>query len=311
MATIFQNISAVTQCITSTCSRITNTTRAVWIQIFNGTLNQLKELCYEMHEIDLLLIRTNVLFSMCCQITFVTMLDALFTEKKISGVLNLLICSMLGLLLTRGRNMINSTSERQSNITEGWLPRYGKLTMELFRMVMLVIFINDERRMFHFNFVHTFLSVSYYMCTSYLFKEIFIDFAAYFKLSSLEAMEHLYVPIVLKSYALLLSITLSIVASFRKYVHFSLFASYFLIHLPLKDIYCNYVKRLIIQTRIYDSFKMATEEDIQQRDDVCPICLSAIEEAKVTSCNHFFHPVCLKNCLKTSLKCPLCKHQFF
>lgn len=311
MATLFQNVSAVIQCITTTCSRITNTTRAVWAQIFYGTLNQLKELCYEMHEIDLLLIRTNVLYSMCCQITFVTLLDALFTDKKISGVLNLLLCSMIGLLLTRVRNMINSTYERQSNVTEEWLPRYGKLAMELFRVAMLVTFINDEKRLFHFNLVHTFLSVSYYMCTSYLFKDIFIDFAAYFKLPSLEAMEHLYVPIMLKSYSLLLSIALSIVALFGKNVNFSLFASYFLIHLPLKDLYCNYIKRLIIQKRIYDSFPMATEEDIQQRDDVCPICLSTIEEAKVTSCNHFFHPACLKNCLKTSLKCPLCKHQFF
>ena len=61
----------------------------------------------------------------------------------------------------------------------------------------------------------------------------------------------------------------------------------------------NAVKRL-------NSLQWATEEQLQNLNDVCCICYEALDRAKVTRCNHYFHSLCLRKWLYVQDKCPMC-----
>lgn len=51
----------------------------------------------------------------------------------------------------------------------------------------------------------------------------------------------------------------------------------------------------------------ATEQQLQDYNDVCSICFSDMASACVTSCNHLFHAPCLRKWLYVQDKCPLCQ----
>ncbi|KFM79084.1 Protein TRC8-like protein, partial [Stegodyphus mimosarum] len=50
----------------------------------------------------------------------------------------------------------------------------------------------------------------------------------------------------------------------------------------------------------------ATKEQLKNKKDVCPICFQELITAKVTTCNHFFHKICLRKWLNEQNTCPLC-----
>lgn len=50
----------------------------------------------------------------------------------------------------------------------------------------------------------------------------------------------------------------------------------------------------------------ATAEELQDHNDVCAICYQDMTSAKVTTCRHFFHGVCLRKWLYVQDTCPLC-----
>lgn len=50
----------------------------------------------------------------------------------------------------------------------------------------------------------------------------------------------------------------------------------------------------------------ATEDQIHNYNDVCPICYQPLLTAKITPCGHFFHATCLKKWLYVKDTCPMC-----
>jgi hypothetical protein len=51
----------------------------------------------------------------------------------------------------------------------------------------------------------------------------------------------------------------------------------------------------------------ASKEQIEDKNDVCSICLHDMKSAKITPCNHLYHEMCLRKWLSTKTDCPLCK----
>ena len=51
----------------------------------------------------------------------------------------------------------------------------------------------------------------------------------------------------------------------------------------------------------------ASKEQIEDKNDVCSICLHDMKSAKITPCNHLYHEMCLRRWLSTKTDCPLCK----
>jgi len=62
------------------------------------------------------------------------------------------------------------------------------------------------------------------------------------------------------------------------------------------------------------SLPHATREEIEEKEDVCPICRSNFcletNEAKKMSCGHIFHENCLRKWFYIQDKCPICYTQF-
>jgi hypothetical protein len=54
------------------------------------------------------------------------------------------------------------------------------------------------------------------------------------------------------------------------------------------------------------SLPTATEQQLQDYNDVCPICYQPLSSAKITPCGHFFHATCLKKWLYVKDTCPMC-----
>lgn len=50
----------------------------------------------------------------------------------------------------------------------------------------------------------------------------------------------------------------------------------------------------------------ATPQQLSEYGDLCSICYSEMDAARVTKCNHLFHSACLKKWLYIQDKCPMC-----
>ena len=58
-----------------------------------------------------------------------------------------------------------------------------------------------------------------------------------------------------------------------------------------------------------NTLKEATREQLDNLDDICPICFQDFQElstARITRCNHYFHELCLRKWLYVQDVCPLC-----
>ncbi|XP_014205918.1 E3 ubiquitin-protein ligase HRD1 [Copidosoma floridanum] len=158
--------------------------------------------------------------------------------------------------------------------------------------------------------VYVFLTLSYYMATEKVFASMFPSALSHLELDTLESLEHLYGPLVLRLFTVSLSglfvLLLLPVAPWR-----FLFASFYLnVVLRGKELARTQWPALIKERRVLSRYRRATRAEIREFDDVCAVCLSAMSRARVTPCHHLFHDTCLRQCLKNTDVCPLCKRPF-
>ena len=81
--------------------------------------------------------------------------------------------------------------------------------------------------------------------------------------------------------------------------------AYFNVYKRAQEGWNNFLLRRSAVKRL-NSLQWATEEQLQQLNDVCCICYEELDSAKVTKCNHFFHSLCLRKWLYVQDKCPMC-----
>lgn len=81
--------------------------------------------------------------------------------------------------------------------------------------------------------------------------------------------------------------------------------AYFNVYKRAQDGWNNFLLRCSAVKRL-NSLEWATEEQLEQLNDVCCICYEELDSAKVTKCNHYFHSVCLRKWLYVQDKCPMC-----
>lgn len=174
----------------------------------------------------------------------------------------------------------------------------------------MAVCLREQGMKYEQDATYALLTLSYYICTEKLFLETFPQMVACLNLDFMDSLEHFYVPIVMNLYVLILGAIFNVFLSTTVYVVFAAASSYFLIYLRLKDLYSNYIKKLNLEKKTFASFKHATEKELREWNDICAVCLNSMSRARITPCNHFFHPNCLKQCLQVSFKCPLCKQSF-
>lgn len=185
-----------------------------------------------------------------------------------------------------------------------------KIFLEWTKAVVLIVCLREQGMQFQPKFYYSIFTFTYYLCTEKIFLEIFPSLVEFMNFSCLENLEHIYVPLILNSFTILAGIGVGFYNLFLNYTTLAAFSMYFIIYLRMKDLYFNQWRPLAAERSVYKSFKVATAQDIQNWSDICAVCLSSMSRARITPCNHLFHPYCLKQCLRTSFTCPLCKQHF-
>lgn len=156
---------------------------------------------------------------------------------------------------------------------------------------------------------YTIITWIYYMATEKVFVEMFPTALGFLQLEALENIENLYAPVILRCFTISLSALFIILLIPSASWRLLFVACYLNIHLRTKELARNSGAVLKREREILNRYRKATNEEIERFDDVCPVCLSAMTKARVTPCHHLFHADCLRQCLKTSDTCPMCKRE--
>lgn len=82
--------------------------------------------------------------------------------------------------------------------------------------------------------------------------------------------------------------------------------AYFNIWTQAKEGWEVFMKRRLAVTKI-SQLPIATNSELDEYADVCAICYSKLNSARVTKCHHMFHGVCLRKWLYIQDQCPLCQ----
>lgn len=185
-----------------------------------------------------------------------------------------------------------------------------KIILEWAKAVIAIICLKEQGLKPHPHLIYTIITWSYYMSTEPLYAHTFPKLLKLFHFEILDGLEELYAPVILETIAILTSISLVPVVFFHNRV-FALVCLYQTVILRFKHAHFTYWLNLQNERHFLDCCRVATAREIASWNDICAVCLNDMKKARITSCGHFFHGECLRNCLRTSNQCPLCKTELF
>ena len=157
--------------------------------------------------------------------------------------------------------------------------------------------------------LYTIITWLYYSATEKVFVDMFPGILVFLQLEALENIENLYAPVILRTFTIIMSSLFTLILLPTAPWRFLLVATYLNVFLRSKELIRNAGAVLQKERQILNRYRKATSEEIERFDDVCAVCLFAMTKARVTPCHHLFHADCLRQCLKTSDKCPMCKRE--
>ncbi|CAG9764831.1 unnamed protein product [Ceutorhynchus assimilis] len=246
-------------------------------------------------------------------------------EKKVTGLYSLMFYNVIAYCVSYIKELIEKEDWSVTiNMTEHSNIKHlamsaTKIVLEWTKAVtfiitvtfMLLVFgLEQGLQNYHPTALYTFVTWTYYMCTEKVFVEMFLPLLLLLKFKSLEALEQFYAPVILRCYTISVAIILVVFLGFYGHIQFTLVASYLTVYLKIKDTAMTCLKSLKTEQAILGKFRYATEEEIENCDDVCAVCLSPMLRARVTPCQHMFHAYCLRQCLNNSDMCPICKREY-
>ncbi|XP_012285329.1 ERAD-associated E3 ubiquitin-protein ligase HRD1B [Orussus abietinus] len=156
---------------------------------------------------------------------------------------------------------------------------------------------------------YTTITWLYYAATEKVFVDMFPAILNFMQLEVLENLESLYAPVILRCFTIASSALFSLILLPTAPWKFLVIAIYLNVFLRGKDLVRDSGAALKKEREILSRYRKATGEEIEKFDDVCAVCLYAMTKARVTPCHHLFHADCLRQCLKTSDMCPMCKRE--
>lgn len=232
-------------------------------------------------------------------------------ERIITGLSTLLFYSVIGYFFSRLKDVYNNNYGRPTtNSMRNYLKWLCRIILEWLKALIIVICLREQGLSMKPKLYYNTITFIYYIATEKVFLDTLPNVIAYFNFDYFESLEHLYIPIILYLYTIISGTGITLYLLTTSHSRYALFSSYFIIYIRTKDLIYNYIKTLNLEKETYASFRQATDRDLKNWDDICAVCLNNMSRARITPCNHLFHPQCLKQCLKTSFQCPLCKHDF-
>jgi hypothetical protein len=254
---------------------------------------------------------SQMMFFVLCSLVFNEKVESdRFEEYLLMALKTLLFYSVFTYFTTKTKDILSSN---RILIFHNWNLMEGicRIVIEWAKAIIVVICLREQGIDFRPSVPYAVSTFSYYLCTEKIFTDIFRKAFQYCAFAIFDDLEHLYVPLLLNIYTVTLSITIELYFFLTtKFVNFAFVCSYFLIYIRIKDSYYNYWKILELEKQTFDNFRNASQKQLDEYDDICAVCLNKMSKAKITPCNHYFHPNCLKECLKNSFLCPLCKLNF-
>lgn len=266
-----------------------------------------------------------VFFLACDRVLLCDMNTTICPQKKITGLYTLMFYNVIAYCVSYIKELIEKEDwsvtvnmTQHSNIKHLAMSA-TKIVLEWTKAVtfiitvtfMLLVFgLEQGLKHYHPTALYTIITWTYYMSTEKVFVEMFPHLLTTLKLKYLEALEALYAPVILKAYTVSLAFILVTVLIFHGLIRFTSVAFYLTVFLKAKDMFKNGLQDLQREKSVLNQFRNATPEEIKNCDDVCAVCLSPMERAKVTPCQHMFHAICLRYCLSNSEVCPICKREY-
>ncbi|CAH1169666.1 unnamed protein product [Phaedon cochleariae] len=289
-----------------------------------GPLDRCEKMFMKMSNISNLTTQL-VFFMICDRVLLCSFGGTNCPQKKITGLYSLMFYNVIAYCTSYIKELIEKEDwsitvrmTKHSNIKHVAMSA-TKIVLEWTKAVTFIITVTFmllvfglEQGLQHYQptALYTFVTWTYYMCTEKVFVDLFLPILLWLKLNSLEALEPLYVPVLLRYYIISLASTMVFFLAFHAQASFTALSFYLTVYLKLKDMVLNCLKQLKTEQAVLGRFRQATEDEISNCDDVCAVCLSAMERARVTPCQHFFHASCLRQCLKNSSICPICKREY-
>nr|XP_023022023.1 uncharacterized protein LOC111510351 [Leptinotarsa decemlineata] len=266
-----------------------------------------------------------VFFMICDRVLLCSFGGTHCPQKKITGLYSLMFYNVIAYCTSYIKELVEKEDwsvtvrmTQHSNIKHVAMSA-TKIVLEWTKAVTFIITVTFmllvfglEQGLEHYQptALYTFITWTYYMCTEKVFVDLFLPFLLWLRLKSLEALEPLYAPVFLKSYTIGLAVILVTLLSFHGQPRFTSLSFYLTVYLRLKDMILNSLRQLRDEKRVLEQFRYATDQEIENCDDVCAVCLSSMETARVTPCQHLFHASCLRQCLHNSSICPICKREY-
>ncbi|CAH1169664.1 unnamed protein product [Phaedon cochleariae] len=291
------------------------------LEIFKSLVNELTE---EVHFMEQFFIKMQGIYAFVCQVCFFILFDALLEDNAdiedtkadrsvVIALTSILFYSVFAYFVSRVRDILQNnrlTPIPTFPSTRQYLQWICKIILEWAKAVVIVFCLREQGMNYQPGVVYSLVTFLYYICSEKIFLKVFPELVEMLSLDLLENLEHLYVPMVLNFVAISAGTIVTSYVLLQSYSGFVLLCLYFLVYLRVKDVYHNSWKLLRTERETYRSFRVATVEDIENWADLCAVCLNTMSSARITPCNHLFHPHCLKQCLRISLFCPLCKSHF-
>ncbi|KAF7991176.1 hypothetical protein HCN44_002738 [Aphidius gifuensis] len=175
--------------------------------------------------------------------------------------------------------------------------------------MLLVFGLEQGLQNYKPSIMYTTITWGYYSATEKIFVDMFLPILNYFQIEALENLENLYAPVILRCFTISMSMIFTLILVPISPWKFILIAGYLNIWIRIKELVHYHGAALIAERKILNKYRKATVEEIDKFDDVCAVCLFGMIKARITPCHHLFHADCLRQCLKTSDKCPMCKRE--
>ena len=157
--------------------------------------------------------------------------------------------------------------------------------------------------------LYTAITWFYYMATEKVFVDIFPSLLLYLQFNILESLELLWAPVILRTFTIAITLLLAIPLIVYGQYRFVFTVLYINAFLRSKEMVLNSLRVLNNERAVLNQYRYATSDELASFDDVCAVCLSPMRLARITPCHHIFHGDCLRQCLKASDNCPICKRE--
>lgn len=188
---------------------------------------------------------------------------------------------------------------------------WTKAVTFIITVVFMLLVFGLEQGLEHYKptIIYNIITWMYYIVTEKVFVELLLSFITYLQLPKLESLESLWIPVIFRVYTAIISFLFAMPLLFYGQYRSVCIAIYVNVYLRYKEMKLNSLNSLNQERAVLTQYRYATSQELAEFDDVCAVCLSPMRLARITPCHHIFHGECLRQCLKASDQCPICKRE--